>query len=282
MSTHWTFLALLTSGCASTPKTTQPLLRPGLNTLTISQEVNGETVPRRYLVHVADTWSASTPLPLLLAFHGNGGEGADFQQLLHQSVQSGAFIGVYPDGIERSWNLGREASTADDVVFVESILSALGDVDGIDASKPVAMGFSNGAGMVHKLAMESTGFVAIAPLSSQLLVSNQPQSDDPPVSVLQLHGVDDDIVPYAGGEAVMGHTFMTAEASAAAWAAHNRCNPTATETASGEHVRLEWKGCAAGAAVVHYRLSGVGHALPTDIEGDTIDLVVRFLLSARQ
>ena len=47
-------------------------------------------------------------------------------------------------------------------------------------------------------------------------------------------------------------------------------------------MRLEWKGCAAGAAVVHYRLSGVGHALPTDIEGDTIDLVVRFLLSARQ
>ena len=80
----------------------------------------------------------------------------------------------------------------------------------------------------------------------------------------------------------MGHTFMPAEDSAAAWAAHNDCRAIATEPAAGEHVRMEWEGCSAGSQVVHYRLNGVGHDLPTDIEGDTIGLVVNFLLSARQ
>ena len=282
MNTHWPSLALLLAGCTATPETPPATLSAGLNTLTISQVVDGETVQRRYLVHTADNWDASAPLLLLLAFHGNGGGGLDFKQLLNDPIQAGAVIGVYPDGIERSWNLGREASTADDVAFVESILAALGDVAGVDASRPVAMGFSNGAGMVHKLAMDSEPFAGISPLASQLLVDSQPQPDAPPVSVLQLHGTEDDVVPYGGGEAVMGHTFMPAEDSAAAWAAHNDCSATATETASGEHARLEWEGCASGKQVVHYRLNGVGHDLPTDIEGNTIDLVVNFLLSARQ
>lgn len=282
MNPRWPFLTLLVTGCTPAPQAPQATLRGGLNTLTIPQEVDGETIERSYLVHTADNWDASASLPLLLAFHGNGGEGLDFKQLLNDPVQAGDVIGVYPDGIERSWNLGREASTADDVAFVESILIALGDVAGVDASRPVAMGFSNGAGLVHKLAMDSDQLVGISPLASQLLVDSQPQPDDSPVSVLQLHGTEDDVVPYDGGEAVMGHTFMPAEDGAAAWAAHNHCSATATETAAGEHVRMEWEGCASGAQVVHYQLNGVGHDLPTDIEGDTIDLVVKFLLSARQ
>ena len=35
------------------------------------------------------------------------------------------FIGVYPRGWERSWNLGQEASTADDVAFVEQVAAAM-------------------------------------------------------------------------------------------------------------------------------------------------------------
>ena len=282
MNTHWPCLALLVAGCTPTTEKPQANIGAGLNTLTIPQMVDGETIERSYLVHTAKDWDASAPLPLLLAFHGNGGKGLDFKQLLSNPVESRAFIGVYPEGLERSWNLGREASTADDVAFVESILAALGGVAGVDVAKPVAMGFSNGAGMVHKLAMDAKPFVGISPLSSQLLVDNQPQSAAPSVSVLQLHGTVDEVVPYGGGEAVMGHTFMPAEASAAAWADHNDCSAKPTETASGKHVRMEWAGCSGGVQVVHYRLNGVGHDLPTDIEGDTIGLVVQFLLRARQ
>ena len=63
------------------------------------------------------------------------------------------FIGVYPNGLENSWNIGREESVlADDVAFTESILSALGGIDGVTTARPVAMVFQWPA-MVHKLAM---------------------------------------------------------------------------------------------------------------------------------
>ena len=42
-----------------------------------------------------------------------------------EAVEGGDFIGVYPEGLEYSWNLGPEASEADDVAFTEAILSML-------------------------------------------------------------------------------------------------------------------------------------------------------------
>ena len=257
------------------------MLSPGVNEFIIEQEVEAEMVERRYLVHTADSFDDSLALPLLFAFHGNGGVGDSFANQLNPSIQDGTFIGVYPDGVENSWNLGLEESTADDVAFVEAILSTLSEVSGVDSTKPVAMGFSNGAGMVHKLAMDSENFVGISPQASQLLVNSTPQADDPKVSVLQFHGTEDNTVPYDGGEAVMGHNFLPAEEGAAVWAAHNDCNSTATETASGEHQRMEWENCASGTRVVHYKLNGVGHSTPPNIEGGTMQYVVDFLRDAR-
>ena len=55
------------------------------------------------------------------SFEVGGGEGHFFTEELDESIQSGSFIGVYPEGIQGSWNLGREASTADDVAFVRVV-----------------------------------------------------------------------------------------------------------------------------------------------------------------
>jgi polyhydroxybutyrate depolymerase len=257
-------------------------LLSGVNEFTIDQEVDGEVVLRRFLVHTSDNFDDTVRVPLLFAFHGNGGVADSFTGQLSPSIQDGTFIGVYPDGISNSWNLGREESTADDVAFVESILNALDGIDGVNTEKPVAMGFSNGAGMVHKLALNSEYFVGISPQASQLFTHDTPKEDDVPVSVLQFHGTEDDVVPYDGGEAVMGHNFLPAEESGELWAAHNGCDSTPTETVSGDHLKFEWGNCSSGKRVVHFRLNGVGHELPPNIEGGTIQYVVDFLSEARE
>ena len=289
------FASTLLVGCPSEPQpetgtetgtetdTEQPLqLEPGVNELVLEQDVEGETVERSYLLHLPSDYDGTGATPLLFAFHGSGGEGQGFVAKFTPPVENREFIGVYPNGIANSWNIGREESKADDVAFVTSILSGLEGVPGIDTSKPVGLGSSNGAALVHKIAMESDLFVAIVPQVSQLLVDSAPEASAAPVSVMQFNGTEDDSCPYDGGIGVLGYDFRPAEESAAVWAAHNGCDETPVETAVDPHVKMEWPNCDAGRRVVHYRLNGVGHSVPPDVDGGTNPRIIEFLLEARQ
>ena len=216
---------------------------PGINTITLEQDVEGEVVERSFLVHLPDDFDGTGSTPLLFAFHGNGGTGDDFIGQFGPPVANREFVGVYPNGIDNSWNIEREDSKADDVAFTAMILDALEMSPGIDTSKPVALGNSNGAALIHKMAMESDRFVAIVPQVSHLLVANQPQTNGAKISVMQFSGTVDDLVPYDGGVGILGYEFMPAEDSTAAWATHNGCDETSAETDIGEHVKFEWLNC---------------------------------------
>ena len=266
-------------------------LSSGINEFTLNQVVAGETVERRFLVHTPENFDASQGKPLLFAFHGNGGEPESFTGYLWEGIEEGLFIGVYPAGLEYSWNLGPEASKAEDVPFVEAILGMLTATAGVDATKPVALGWSNGAGMVHELAMESQNFVAISPAAAHMLATKTPSATATNVSVLQFSGTEDGIAPYEGGLGVLDHDFLPAEESTAEWADHNGCAATPTEgpTIDGPEVEvapdqfspssyvvLEWENCSTGAKVVHVRLNNVGHDLPFDMIEDVLYIRLSF------
>jgi polyhydroxybutyrate depolymerase len=248
---------------------------------TITQTDGQETVERHFTVQTPIEWDTASPLPLLFAFHGGGGEGHFFVEDFDELMQTGRFIGVYPEGIEQSWNLGFEESTADDITFVLSILETLEGTTGMETRNPVAMGYSNGAGLVHRLAVETDRFVSIGAMASQLMLDNQPQIGDAHVSVLQLHGTEDDVISYNGSVGEMEHQFLPAEESASVWAAHNGCRETASESSSGSYIRMEWAQCSTNTRVVHYRLNGIGHDMPWDVEGGTEMMIIDFLLSTR-
>ena len=296
MSRSWMGVFVWAVGCAGEPGPdarfdtadadgetfpSAPELEPGVNVLEMDQVVDGEMVTRTYRVHLPTTWDSGQDVPLLFAFHGAGGTGVEFVQQYGPAVEAGDVIGVYPDGINESWNIEREESTADDVAFVASILESLGEAEGLDTDRPVAVGFSNGAALAHKIAMESRLFAGIAPQGSQLLQGTSIPEQAAPVSVMQFHGTIDDVCPYDGGVGVLGYEFMAAEDSAAAWAAHNGCSASPSEENLDPHVRLEWEDCEDGRRVVHYRLEDVGHGVPPDVHGGTIPRVVEFLLQAR-
>ena len=257
-------------------------LEPGVNEIFVEQEVEGEMVERSFLVHVSRDFDGTGNTPLLFAFHGAGGNGSQFIEQYGPSIESSDFIGVYPNGIENSWNIGREDSKADDIAFVYIMMDLLEDSPGVDISKPVGTGFSNGSALTHKIGIETDLFVAIVPQVSQLLYENQPQSDGAPISVMQFMGTEDGACPYNGGIGVLGHDFMPAEESAATWAAHNGCDDTATSVDIGDHVKMEWENCSNGRRVIHYRMNNIGHEVPPDIDGGTNPRIIEFLLEARQ
>lgn len=257
-------------------------LEPGINEITVEQEVEGEMVDRNFLVHVSENFDGTGSSPLLFAFHGAGGNGSQFIQQYTSAIENGDFIGVYPDGLETSWNIGREDSKADDIAFVYIMMDLFENTPGVDISKPVGTGFSNGAALTHKIGIETDLFVAIVPQVSQMIYENQPQPDGASLSVMQFMGTEDDFCPYEGGTGVLGYDFMPAEESAATWASHNGCDDTATSVDIGDHVKMEWENCSNGRRVIHYRMNDVGHEVPPDIDGNTSDRIIEFLLEARQ
>jgi len=266
--------------------------QPGVEEIVIDQVVDGVVVERRALIAVPQTDGGNgdeddtdTTVPVLVVLHGNGGQPEGMLRALQPVIDQNRFITLIPEGLERSWNLGREASTADDVAFVERLLDRIAGVPS-DTDKPTlgriyAFGYSNGAGLVHQLIARTDRFHAVAAAASGLTNDLVPPGSVAPVSVLSLHGTEDQLVPYDGGIGVAGHDFLPVEDSVAVWADRFGCEtePDLTRTADG-NIRLEWGTCDDGHRVVHYGIEGAGHGLPPDLEGGLLDLVIDFFETA--
>ena len=252
-------------------------LRPGVTQIAVPQTVGGKIIRREVLIHAPRSLDNSDRYPILFALHGNGGRHSTFLRPLQPFVDRGAFVGIYPQGYRRSWNLGEEESTADDVAFITAILRELARYRQLDTGKAFVMGVSNGAGMAHQLAIETDHFLAIAAVISHLSALSLPGDQTPAVSVLQISGDRDPIIPYKGGDSPTGHLFLPAEVSSRIWARHNGIEgrPEITETADGNQ-RLSYRGGRTDTEVLHYRMRNHGHGGFEGEEGGVNRLIWKF------
>ena len=248
--------------------------------MSVSQDVDGISQERRFIVARPQILEPNKRYPILFVFHGNGGTGSDYVDQFSYHVESAGLVAVYPDGVANSWNLGPEASNADDVEFVKLIVNELAQYSELDTSRMFAYGESNGAGMAHLLGIETNLFNGIGGTVTALLEKNKPAAGTKSSGVLQIMGTVDSIVPYTGGVGVLGHNFMGAEASAKTWAAANSCdNAGSRTTTAGGNIRIEYTGCAGGVSVLHYGIVGAGHGIPGEIEGGLTDLILDFFFA---
>jgi polyhydroxybutyrate depolymerase len=211
-------------------------LTGGTNQVTINQTIDGNSVPRLVYIKTPQNLNSSLSYPIVFFFHGAEGSGQDFLQNnnIIELINSEEFIGVFPNGHSNNgsnggfWNLGSEPTNADDVEFVDLIIDQLVTSPLIDTSKAYAIGFSNGSGMVNLLGKSTSHFNAIAPLFSQQILSTGDLTPTKEISVFQVNGEVDGIIPLNGGVSSVG-TFMSAQNSALNWANHFNCNSTATQ-----------------------------------------------------
>jgi polyhydroxybutyrate depolymerase len=244
---------------------------------------------RRERTFVVHTPPGAGTLPVLVAFHGGGGNARGFSAYAGLDVLSDreGFVVVYPDGtgpLARrllTWNAGGccgdgQRQDVDDVAFTLAVLRRVASELPIDATRVYATGHSNGAMMAYRLGAEAAERIAaIAPVAGAMTLDRFAPSR--PMPVLDIHSFDDPRALYAGG---VGPPFPgtdirvthppTLEALER-WIVHDGC-PAESRQADERHTRagarvqtatlLVHEPCASGAVVAHWRLSGVGHGWP--------------------
>ena len=254
---------------------------------------------RSYLVHVPKAAGAGAR-PVVLAFHGGGGEAAGFKAYAGLDVLADreGFIVVYPNGsgvLPRrllTWNAGECCGYAmnqrvDDVGFAVAALDDLARRTSVDPRRVYATGHSNGAMMAYRLGAERADRVAaIVPVAGG--VSQERFAPSRHVALLAIHSVDDPRALYNGG---LGPPFPGTDVRSAhrpategleKWRVHNGCSSTTRtlDTRTGRSgstkqtaTLLEWEGCAAGAQVAHWKLTGVGHGWPGSAPGRREEII---------
>jgi polyhydroxybutyrate depolymerase len=240
---------------------------------------------RTYIVHVPPG-AGDTPLPVLLAFHGGGGNAAGFQRYaeLDRVADRERFLVVYPNGTGPlpnrllTWNAGDGCcgyalnNNINDLGFAASVIGDLQRRTRIDQQRVYATGHSNGAILAHRLAAERSGIIAaVAAVAGSLDLRTFAPTRAVPV--MQIHSVDDPRALYAGG---LGPPFpgtdnrvvhQPVQAGLDRWIAANGCSARADTTASKQGtgqtaVLLVWKNCRDGGEVAHWKLTGSGHGWP--------------------
>jgi polyhydroxybutyrate depolymerase len=280
-------LALL-AACAATRGIEDPrVATPGDHDVSIEYAERTRTAR----VHVPPRRDLATPLPVVVAYHGGGGNARGFQEYagLDRLADRDGVVVVYPDGTGRlgrrllTWNAGgccgsAQRDAVDDVAFTWVLLSELARTLPLDASRVYATGHSNGAMMSYRLAAESAPRVAaIAAIAGAM--SLERFAPAAPVPVLHVHSVDDPRALYAGG---LGPPFpltrrrvehRPVESGLRRWVARNGCpdEPRVGRIVQGQpghsgegHTATElvFAPCTSGAEVVLWRLTGAGHGWP--------------------
>merc|ERR1719357_2215288 len=97
--------------------------------------------------------SAGEKVPVVIHLHGNGGQGNT--NVLGSWLGDIAVI-VSATGYERSWNVVKEKSKADDVSFILDLIAKVGaEIPAADMNNVAILGTSNGAALTYRLMIEN-------------------------------------------------------------------------------------------------------------------------------
>ena len=191
---------------------------------------------------IADLPEKTKGAPLVILLHGQGNTAESFKNTIHfeKDALPRGYAVVYvtaaadPDnpsyGIE--WNSGIHDGKNDDVGMLVALSRYLTDTYSFDKDRIYAAGFSNGAFMIHRLAMEAGDtFAAVASVAGfmpQSVWDERNQKNH--ISLLQITGEKDDVVPKnSDGSAKRGNA-PAIEDVMDYWAASNGLEKASSET----------------------------------------------------
>jgi polyhydroxybutyrate depolymerase len=238
---------------------------------------------RPYRMVVPDSYDGGAAVPFFILLHGYTASGLEQDLYFHMTdlAQAKGFLLATPDGLldtlgNRFWNAtdaccGTTNMKPDDVGYLTAIMDQVRLKYRVDPQRVYFVGHSNGGFMSHRMACERAdriaGIVSLAGAQWEDVSNCRP---DDKVSVLQVHGTLDAVIPYDGGTAYA--PFPGAWTTVGDWATLNGCGTTTssggpnldldTVLIGAETDRTKYDGCPPGGAVELWTIEGGTH-VPT-------------------
>jgi polyhydroxybutyrate depolymerase len=269
-------VALVVAGCGLSRRSTEPsppasvdshgVVHVGIGSSTQTIQVDGRS--RTFRVYRPATLSSTAAGPLVVMLHGGYGNSAEAESQYgwDEEADRQGFVVAYPNGVNKAWNVGggccgRPAQEGiDDVAFVTKVVTTVEGELPVDHRRIYATGISNGGLMAYRLACDTDLFAAIGPDSATLMGS----CDHPArVSVLAIHGLADDRIPFDGGKGTGFASVVDGPAVptvVATWRQVDGCADPVTTTAGA--VTRSMASCPDGRTVGLITIAGAGHQWP--------------------
>ena len=211
---------------------------------------------RRYALVEPTVLESERHYPLILVFHGDGGDAMSFHDAwpFERITGKDAFL-AYPDGIHRTWALETTKNNQDER-FAEAVVAEIASHHPVDRARVFAVGYSSGGFMANVIACHRPGLLRAIASNAGGAPYNQLEKWDngypkcpgqKPVAMLALHGEKDS-----------GVTLDSGRFSAEYWAYVNGCKTNEMETTGYPECRA-YRGCPPGKAVGFCSVPPLGH-----------------------
>lgn len=258
------------------PKTTPT--PPGDYVMTI--EVDGETVEaartRSYTIHIPASYTGEEPVALFIAIPDNGMSGKKFNKDadLQKYSDAGGNILVFPDafGEKLEWNNGiNQGSEANDILFLQTLITKLQEVHNINPKQIYLIGFGQGGILAYQVASSMANEVAAVGVVGASVGYRAEKGADvnmiqpviAPVSVIMIHGIRDDVIPFALPKDAKKNAagYQTFDQSEGYWVKTLGCEggPKVRITRNEHIIRHTWEGCNGGSSLVSISINTGKH-----------------------
>lgn len=214
--------------------------------------------------------------PLVVMLHGYGESAESFRQKtsFEKEANERGFAVVYVTGAPspedktsaNGWNSGIGASGNKDVEFLSGLAHYLCETYRLDEKRIYAVGFSNGAFMTHRLALEANdvfaGVVSVAGMMPESIWKNRPETCD--ISVFQITGKKDDVVPKDSDGSAKYSKAPAIESVIAYYVEKNGLTLSDTETVGKQSVLTKYTKPDSGSRVWNLDIPDGRHSWPEE------------------
>lgn len=227
-----------------------------------------------FIVCLPDESTTDTPLIILLPGYGSSAE--QFRSLtnMDEAANERGYAVVYVTGASDpgdrtssiGWNSGLKDSEKDDVGFLIALATYLQNEYQLSQDRTFVAGFSNGAFMTYRLAMEASNtFRAIASVAGMMpakIWNEKTKTAD--VGILQINGTKDDVVPMKRNGSDKTSIAPAIEDVVAYWALANGLDEVETLPISDQAELTTFTAAASQHAVWHVVITDGYHSWPQE------------------
>ena len=285
-------LLVFLTGCGQQEKTAAPAIEEVVQEKQDTYSCVFEGVKRDFLLEFpAETEGA--PLVLMLPGYGNTAESFRLQTRFEKDACLRGYVVAYVTGLpnpnvptsSNGWTSNGDPDGNRDVEFLAALADWLQNTYALDKSRTYAVGFSNGAFMTHRLAMDAqdsfTAFVSVAGLMPESVWEERRENNS--VGFFQITGEKDETVPKNSDGSARYSRAPAIEDVMDYWADSNGLELSETGLIGDGSVLTKYKSAEKQPQVWHLIVSDGHHSWPNEQYNqiNTNALILEFLDSQK-